>query len=333
MGRNEEAESPRPPRRSRRLASKPLISMKEETSEWSRAPTPSPVPSAIHAPTIRSYRSTPAAISAAPSAGPSRVPSRVATPIPYISKVGRVTPSVVSRIGTPNLTVPPFHHPHASHSASPLGSRAHSPNRPTKADLLVRHLARNDHHATPPISDPVPTTPFHAGHAGTQPSQAHLNETGLPQTSTTNPVGLGIMNVNLSLPLSNYFGPETAPAQASALGPHLSGHGPSVSPFGNYSLSATVNPQALHTPPVAVPGPSSSSYLPQYIYPPSALSPFDTQLPSPAPTMFNPNLFTPSYFTGEDLDEELRKMFSSERSLMGVDRVDLSNVDPALFGC
>ncbi|KAG9048852.1 hypothetical protein FS837_011858 [Tulasnella sp. UAMH 9824] len=349
MGRDEGAETYRLPRRSTRLASKALISMKEETPEWSRAPTPLPIPSAIHTPSIRSHRSTPAPIAAAPSASPSRVPSRapsrvpsrvhsrvpsrVPSPIPYISKVRRMTPTVGSRIGTPSLAVPSFHHPHASHSASPLGSRAHSPNRPTEVDLLVRHLATNDHHSTPPINDPVSSTSFHAGHDGTQPSQTHLHETDLPQTSTANPVGLGIMNVNLSLPLSNYFAPETVSAQASGLGAHLSGLGPSASPFGNYSLSTTVNPRALHTPPVDVPGPSCNPYLPQYIYPSSALSPFNPQLSSPAPTIFNSNPFTPSYFTGEDLDEELRKMFSTERSLMGVDRVDLSNVDPALFGC
>ncbi|KIO19604.1 hypothetical protein M407DRAFT_30756 [Tulasnella calospora MUT 4182] len=325
VSRNEAAETHAPIRRSTRLASKPLISMKEETPDLSRAPTPSPFHSAIHASAIHSHRSTPIPISAAPSVRPSRVPS----PVPYISKAGRKTPAVASRIGTPNLTVPPFHHPHSSHSPSPLGSRAHSPSRPTEADLLVRHLATHNNQSTPPMSGPVSNAPFHPGQAGTQLSQARLNETNLPQASTPNPVGLGLMNVNLSLPLSNYFGTEAVPAQANGSGFYMSVHGPI--PFANSSLGSTVNPQALHTPPVAAPRPSTS-YFPQFIHPTSAHSSFHNQLPSPAPTIFNSSPITP-FVAGEDLDEELRRLFSPERSLMGVERVDLSNVDPAFFGC
>lgn len=328
VSRNEEPETHAPTRRSTRLASKPLISMKEETPEWSRAPTPLPTHSAVHVSPVHSHHSTPMHIPAAPSLHPSRVP----TPASYISLAGHKTPALVSRIGTPTLTVPRFHHPHTSHSTSPLASRAHSPSHPTPADMLVRHLATHNSHSTPPRSEPVSRAPSAASHIRVQPSQAHVIEPSLPEPNSLNPVGLGLMNVNLSLPLSTYFGTEPIAAPISGLGLHLSGHGPSALSFSNYSLNGTVNPQALHTPPVIPPKPSTS-YFPMYAHPASAPSPFNPQLPSPAPTIFYPSPFTPSVINGEDLDEEIQRLLSPERPLMGVEPVDLSKIDPALFGC
>ncbi|KAG8895412.1 hypothetical protein FRC01_012380, partial [Tulasnella sp. 417] len=309
---NEAAETHVPSRRSDRLAGKPPKSMKEETPDLSRAPTASPYHSAIHPSATHSHHSTPIWASAAPSLRASRVP----TPVPFISFAGRNTPAGASSSGTPSLTVPPFHHPYSSYSPSPLGSRGHSPGRPTEADLLVRHLATHDSHATPPISDLASSVSFHSAYAGTQASQALSNGTSLPRTSAANPVGLGLTNVNLSMPLSNYFDTETVLAPANGPIPLMSGYDSSGSLFGNYSF---VNPQALHTPPAATPGPSTS-YIPQYIHSTSALSPFSShQILSPAPTIFNSSPFTPSYVAGEDLEEELRKMFSPERSLVGAE--------------